>query len=555
VAHRRPESTPAVPAHALDRYSRRTLLKAAGGAGVALAGGFLGEAVRWAEAAAPGAPLVIGTDLVMKSLDPARTIEASAWQFNHATYDSLVTFDGEDLRTPRPSLATRWTVSADGKTYTFTLRPNVKFVSGNPLTSADVKWSLDRVINLKANTKYLVDGIEEVLAPDPQTVVIRLTASNPAIVPILSSPSLGVLDSKVVMANGGDAGPNASSNDHAEPFLNAHTPGTGAFVLTSYTPNQEIVLEKNPNHWRGAPRIDRIVARTIAEPSAEELQLERGDLDIATGIGPDQLVALKKASGVSTRTSLIANTFYVLMNNNPQVGGPFSNPKVQQAVRYALDYEGIMRIAGPGAVRLAGVIPTSFPGSLPSSDAVRTDRERARSLLKEANLGQVQGKITYSAGATEWGVQMDLLVQKIQADLDGVGMRVDLNGLAHLTALQEYRDGKNQIGVWGWTADWPDASDFLVYLPGRTVGKRAGWPADASPEAAALAKLGDQAESEVNTARRVAMYQRIDRRLMEIGPYAPLFQPAVPYAFRSNVSGVTYNSVWELDLYTISRTT
>jgi len=537
---------------AIDRRSFLRLL--GGAAGLSLGGCALGVRTVAVEAAPQGTTLLIGANLVMKSLDPGRTIEASAWTFNHATYDSLVTFDGEDLKTPKPSLATGWKVTPDGRTYTFTLRPNVRFVSGNPLTSADVKWSLDRVIHLNATTKYLIEGIEEVQAPDPRTVVIRLAASKPSIIPILSNPSLGVLDSKVVMENGGDAGPDAKTKDKAEPYLLSTSPGTGAFILTSYTPNQEVVLVKNPNHWRGAPKIDRIVSRHIAEPATHQLQVQRGDLDVTTGIGPDQAQALKTAQGVTVRTSLIANTFYVLMNNNPEVGGAFANPKVQQAVRYALDYQGIMAIAGPGALRLAGIIPTTFPGSLDSREAVRTDRDKARALLREANLGEVKGRITYGAGDTSWGVQIDLLVQKIQTDLNAVGMKIDLNGLAHLTALQEYRDGKNQIGVWGWTADWADPDDFLVYLPGRTVGKRAGWPADASPAARELAKMGDEAEREVDQRKRVAFFQRIDRRIAEIGPYAPLFQPAIPFAFRSNVRGVTFNSVWGLDLSTITKT-
>ena len=129
-----------------------------------------------------------------------------------------------------------------------------------------MKWSLDRVINLNATTKFLVDGITEVSTPDPLTVVIRLAASQPSIIPILSNSSLGILDSKVVMANGGDAGPDAKTKDQAEPYLNAHSPGTGPFILTSYAPNQEVVLGKNPAHWRGAPKIDRIVTPTSPSP-------------------------------------------------------------------------------------------------------------------------------------------------------------------------------------------------------------------------------------------------------------------------------------------------
>ena len=128
---------------------------------------------------------------------------------NHSVYDSLVTFDGEDLATPKPSLATDWTVSPDGKTYTFRLRRNVRFASGNPLTSADVKWSFDRVRNLKSNPAFFLDSVEDIQTPDPLTVVLKLKAPNPALLPILSSSSLGRVDSKLVSQKGGDASPEA----------------------------------------------------------------------------------------------------------------------------------------------------------------------------------------------------------------------------------------------------------------------------------------------------------------------------------------------------------
>src|SRR3989442_203098 len=197
------------------RVSRRSVMRLiGGGVGYSAIAGLLGAET--AHAAAPSGTLLIGMGLLMKSIDPGRTIEASAYMINHAIYDSLVTFDGEDLKTPKPQLATGWKAAPDGKTYTFTLRPNVRFAGGNPMTSADVKWSLDRVINLKANTKFLIEGIEEVLAPDPLTVVVRLSDSKPSIIPILSSPSLCVLDSKVVMENGGGRRPDAEEKGEDE---------------------------------------------------------------------------------------------------------------------------------------------------------------------------------------------------------------------------------------------------------------------------------------------------------------------------------------------------
>jgi peptide/nickel transport system substrate-binding protein len=523
----------------------------AGGCGLAVADRLLG--LPFVAASPNQDQLVVGDYFTVKTLDPGRTLEILSWEINHATYDSLVTFAGEDLKTPRPSLATRWEIGPDGRTYTFTLRPDVRFASGNPLTSADVKWTLDRVKNLKSNPTFFLDGVDEVLAPNATTVVLRLSEPKPSIIPRLASPSLAPLDSKVMMANGGDAGPDAKTKDEAESYLNAHSPGTGAFVLEGYTPNQEAVLRRNPNHWRKPSPLDRVVIRNIPEPQTERFQVARGELDVATGLTDAQAKALRGSRNVTVRSSPSATSFYILMNQDPALGGPFSNPKVQQAVRYAIDYQGLMQIAGSGAVRLAGLIPTNFPGALNPRDAAKTDLPKARALLKEANLGEIQGKISYASGWIRMGVQMDLVVQKIQADLAAVGIKMDLYGLALPTALQQYRDGKNQVGVWAYAADYADADDYLVFLPGRNVGKRVHWSENASQPAQELSKLGQQAESESDPRKRTELFQRVERALAQVGPYVGLFQPAIPYAFQSAMSGVTFNSVWGLDLYAISR--
>ena len=529
--------------------SRRTLLKTTGG-GLGLLLLQPGATAAQEE----GSQLVIGANFVIQSLDPGRSIETTTNMINHSTYDSLVTFDGEDLTTPKPRLASEWTVSEDGTSYTFTLQPDVTFASGNPLTSADVKWSFDRVRNLQSNPLFLVEKITGVEAPDPQTVVITLDTPYPGILPILASPSLGILDSALVSENGGTDAADAAETDTAEEFLNSQSAGSGPYMTTSYLPDQEVVLERNPNYWREPGAFDRIVIRNITEAATQKLQIEAGDIDIATGLSQDQVPTMEGSEGVTVNSSAAATTFYVLMNNNPDVGGAFSNPLIQQAVRYALKYDEILAIAGPGATRLAGIIPTVFPGALDPAEATVTDQEQARSLVSEAALDSVTGQLSYASDSVIWGVQMNVLAQKIQSDLAEVGIELELDGLPRTTALQKYRDAENQVGVWSWAADFPDASNFLVYLPGRTVGTRAGWPADASPETEALVALGEQAEATVDDEERIELYQEVETTIREIGPYAPLFQPAVPYAFRSDLTGVTFNSVWGVDLYAVART-
>ena len=206
-----------------------------------------------------------------------------------------------------------------------------------------------------------MEKVVSVEAPDPQTVVITLDSAYPAILPILSSPSLGVIDSKLVSENGGVSGPEAVDSDKAEEFLHTQSAGSGPYMMTSYTPDQEVVLEKNPNYWGEPGAFDRIVTRNIIEAATQKLQLEAGDIDIATGLSQDQVAALESSDGVTVKTSPAATTFYVLINANEEVGGPFANPKIQEAIRYALKYDEILALAGEGAVRLAGIIPTNFP--------------------------------------------------------------------------------------------------------------------------------------------------------------------------------------------------
>ena len=319
-------------------------------------------------------------------------------------------------------------------------------------------------------------------------------------------------------------------------------------------PKQEIVLVRNPGHWRGPAKIERVVIRNVAEPTAQELMIKRGDLDIAAGIGPDQIRSLGDTPGVTVKTSLASTLVYVMMNQNPAVGGVFTNPKVVQAVRYALDYDGLLALAGKGALRQAGVIPNNFPGALPQREAFKTDREKAKALLREANVGQVSGTLTFASDLVFYGVGAQLIAQKVQEDLQAVGMTITLNGLPYTVSIQQYRDGKNQLGIWQWAADYPDVSDYLVFVPGRTVAKRTGWMPDSSPEARQIADLAKNTETEIDTTKRVAMYRRLNRMIADNGPWAPLFQPVTPYAFRSNVHGVTYASAWMVDYYTVSKT-
>jgi len=536
--------------------SRRQVLRTGVAASLAMLGGGVLSAADSRSAAAQsagGKVLTVATLLNIHTLDPGRTLENATNNIDHVTYDTLVTFVGADLKTVRPSLASRWTISPDGLTYTFSLRPNVKFASGNLLTAADFKWSFERLINIKGSGAWLLDGVSSVEAPDPATFVIKVSKPKPALLPILTTPSLAPLDAKVVTEHGGDAGPNAGDKDTAEMYLNAHSAGTGAFTLDSYVPGQQIVLTKNPNYWGQPSPLDRVVIRNVDESGTQALLVQKGNMDIAVNIQADQARQLRHVDGVAVNSFPQLNVVDIFFNTNPQVSGPFANPKVREAIRYAIDYQGVMALTAPGSRRSAGIIPPSFPGARPMSEAPKTDKARARAILQQANLTNLEGQFFYSSTYAGFGLDLAILAQKLQQDLAAIGITLKLIDEPYAIENTAMRQGKLPMGLGGWLADYMDQSDYLVFLPGRTVGQRLLWGPDSSPEARDITKLGQQVESETDPAKANALYQEIDRRLATDGPYIPLYQPAVPIAYRSNLKGVTYNTGWYVDYSTISK--
>jgi peptide/nickel transport system substrate-binding protein len=242
------------------------------------------------QAAHDSRTLVVGASFDIMSLDPARAFEPIGSMVHKATYDTLVTLDEGDVTRIVPDLATSSDVSSDATAFTFHLRQGVTFQnSGNPLTSADVKWSWERVMGIQGNPSFLFDDISSIETPDDETVVVHTSNPDPAFVAKGSSSAFSVLDSKTVESHGGTSGPDAKTTDAAEDWLNQHSAGTGPFTMTSYAPESEVDVQKNPSYWGGDPPFDRVIYRDFPEAATEKLTLESGDLDIATEIAPDQV--------------------------------------------------------------------------------------------------------------------------------------------------------------------------------------------------------------------------------------------------------------------------
>jgi len=191
------------------------------------------------------ATLVVDKSFDLKTADPQRQYEPTGGIVDRALYDTLLVFKGADVAHPQSSVATKYTVTKDAKTYTFTLRKDVKFSDGTKLTSADVVFSYNRLVNLKGNPSFLLAGITT-SAKGPYTVVLKSATPNPAIPVLVANTSLGIVNSKVVKANGGSDAADADKTDKAEAFLNSQSAGSGPYILKSYSTTSQVVLTRNP---------------------------------------------------------------------------------------------------------------------------------------------------------------------------------------------------------------------------------------------------------------------------------------------------------------------
>ena len=236
--------------------------------------------------------LVVDKSFDIKTTDPQRQFEPTGGIVDHALYDTLLKFVGADVSHPKPDAALSYKASADAKTYTFTLRKNIKFSDGTPLTSKDVVFSFKRLVNLKGNPSFLLAGITTT-AKGPYTVVLTSATPNPAIPVLVANTSLGIVNSKVVIANGGSDAPNADKVDKAEKYINAHSVGSGPYTLKSFSTSSQVVLTANPTYWGVKPKFTSVVVRNVL-PATQLLDVQRGTNEIALDLSPDQAKTLEQ---------------------------------------------------------------------------------------------------------------------------------------------------------------------------------------------------------------------------------------------------------------------
>ncbi|MEU6997990.1 ABC transporter substrate-binding protein [Nonomuraea sp. NPDC046570] len=486
---------------------------------------------------AGGKTLVIDTSFDLKTGDPGRTYEPTGLIIGKAAYETLLTFDGSDVTKPVPLLAESYELSKDGKQLTLKLKQGATFADGSPVTADDVVFSLTRVRDMKGTPSFLLDGVE-VEKTDASTITLTSKKANPALPYILPNPALGILNSKVAKEHGATA----DAQDKAEQYLNSASAGSGPYTIESFNVSSQVVLKANPKYYGTKPAYEKVVLRNV-EAATQKLNVQRGDSQVALNLSGDQVKGL--SGGLTVKKTASANVIFLLANQNSEISKTTPNAKFVEAIRKGVDYSGLLELAGEGATQAPGVIPSQILGALPADQAATRDVEGAKAALAASGVANPTVKLEYPSELTVNGLSFQPLAERIQANLKEVGITAELAPAPITTALDNYRNGKEELGLWYWGPDYPDPSDYLVFLPGELVGLRSGWKAGSDKE---LTAAGDKAATAIGDEARKSAYADVQNKLNASGPFIPLIQPSQNIVTAATVTDLEYHPVWTVDV-------
>lgn len=490
-----------------------------------------------------GGTLVVDSSFDLKTIDPGREYELTGQMLTKGMYETLLTFEGNDLTTPVGELAASYELSPDATTLTLPLAQGRVFSDGTPITADDVVFSLQRLIGMKGNPSFLLDGVT-VAKKDATTVVLTSAKPNPALPFILPNPALSIVNAKVVTSNGGTT----DDKDAAEKYLNSASAGSGPYVLKSLDVASQAVLTRNTAYnGPDAPAYDTVVIRNV-KAATQVLNVQKGDSQVALDLSGDQVQGLD-TSKVTVTSGPSAYTIFLMLNQSAAVSPATSNPRYVSAVKKAIDYGELLTVAGTGAVQPAGIIPSMISGTLPAAGALEQDVTGAEADVAAAGMAGERPKLAYPSDLTLGGLSFQTLAEKLQSQLAAAGITVDLAPAPVATELDNYRNGKEQMGLWYWGPDFPDPSNYLAFAPDGLIGKRANWPVTAAPD---IATVATTAGATVDPAQREAVYQQFQESLNASGPFIPLVQPPSNIVTATSVTGAAYNPIWTVDLGAIA---
>jgi peptide/nickel transport system substrate-binding protein len=476
-------------------------------------------------------------DDIISGFDPAEAYEATNWEVGGNAYRTLVTLDPADSTKLIGDLAEKWEISTDGLTFTFTIRSDVIFASGKPLTAEDVAFSLMRVVKLNKDPSFVItqfgwtpDNVEKLIhASDANTLVMTLPAVQaPGILlSCLSTLCGAVVDKNAVLTH-------QSNGDFGNAWLRGHSEGSGAYRLVEWQASDHIILESNANAAVKA-HTPRLNLRHVADPATQKLLLQKGDADIARDLGSDEL---RSIAGDESFNLVSNDTLQILLAYMNMSLPQFQKPQVRQAIKWAIDYDAIAKNITPNLWNVwQSFLPRGTPGALLERPFTK-DVAKAKALLAAAGMS---GGFTVTLDHySTWPYAV--IAQAIQADLAEIGIKLQLLAGEHNQVITKIRARQHQMALNTVNSDYVDPNSLAQWLcanpddSDNTKLKTAAWRTHFfDPE---LTKAVDAAAIELDQNKRMEIYAQMQRDFFERSPLVVMLQQASVAVQRKGVSGL-----------------
>ena len=433
-----------------------------------------------------------------------------------------------------PSLAESWDISDDGLEYTFHLRQGVKFHNGNDFTAEDVAYTFHRMLTVEGgvNTEFIdqIKGADELLAGETDTLegvevvddyTIKVTLKEPfaGFLASISSPGVSIYDSEATEAAGDQFG--------MDPAV---TVGTGPFEFSSWSFNNQLVLTRNEDYWKGASKLPGVVIKIIPDTETQSMMFESGELDILdldyaadsvdrfTETYPDQIVQ-------GPRVGIV----YFTMNFNKE---PFQDVRVRKAVQMSIDRQAILDAlyGGRGQVE-QGIFPHGLIGFNPDQEEIKYDPEAAKALLA----GYADGFDMEIAADSSASDTMTMALEIVSDQLAEVGIRAEIKNYDESTWLETRKSGELGSFISTWSADYNDPDNFIYTFFGneeKTRIRSINYPDTEVMERVAKAR------TIVNEDERLAEYKALEEKIIhEDAAWVPMFSRLHLFAVSKRVQG------------------
>jgi peptide/nickel transport system substrate-binding protein len=434
-----------------------------------------------------------------------------AEQINESLYEA-----GNDGKTLKPWLATSYTKSKDGKTYTFKLRKGVKFSNGKPMTAADVKFSIDDARAQAKGWGYLDAAIKSIDAPDPSTVVFNLKFRWAPFVADIALFANGII-------------PKDFGGETRKAFYK-HPVGTGPFMWDKRVVGQSVTFKRNPYYWqKGKPYLDSVTWTFVTDENTRELQLRGGQIQVDEFPPFNSIDKLKKASGITMSLFPSTRTDYLGMN---ELYPPLKDAHVRRAISYAIDRASIVKsvLFGYGTPANS-FLPPQVPYYDKNAGGLQYDMTKAKAEMAKSKYPK-GFKVQLLVGA---GAQVENTIgQILQSALKELGIIVTFKTEDTSTEFNDIQANKHQLAFSYWTMDIADPDELVTFAIDPKGGAFSFYTHYNNP---AVTKLSHQAQREVNPTKRAALYSKLQRIAASEANLGYLYYSPYRWAYTSKLHG------------------